>query len=60
MFYFRNMFNKRIPLEEGDYYENEQGYRVFTEKFHLRRGYCCKSGCKHCPFGYDKKTDTFK
>jgi hypothetical protein len=54
------MYNKRIPLEEGDYYENEQGYRVFTAQFHLKRGSCCKSGCKYCPYGYDKKTDTFK
>ena len=53
-------FKKPIPLEEGDYYVNEQGYRVFTKKYHLKRGYCCKSGCKHCPFGYDKKTDSFK
>lgn len=43
-----------------DYYYNEQGYRVFTEQYHLKRGYCCKSGCRHCPFHYDKKTDTFK
>jgi len=53
------MYNKRIPLEEGDYYLNEQGYKVFTEKYHLKRGHCCKSGCKHCPYGYDKKTDSF-
>ena len=53
-------FKKHIPLEEGDYYTNEQGYRVFTKQYHLKRGYCCKSGCKHCPFGYDKKTDSFK
>ena len=45
--------------ENEDFYYNEQGYKVFTEKFHLKRGYCCKSGCKHCPYGYDKKTDTF-
>ena len=24
---------------------------VFTELYHLRRGYCCGSGCRHCPFG---------
>jgi len=53
------MYNKRIPLEEGDYYLNEQGYKVFTEVFHLKRGYCCKSGCKHCPYGYDKKLNNF-
>ncbi|MBU4539420.1 MAG: DUF5522 domain-containing protein [Weeksellaceae bacterium] len=45
--------------ENEDFYYNGQGYKVFTEKFHLKRGYCCKSGCKHCPYGYDKKTDRF-
>lgn len=54
------MFKQRIELEPDDFYYNEQGYKVFTEKYHLKRGYCCKSGCKHCPFGYDKKTDSFK
>ncbi len=28
---------------------------VFTEAFHLKRGYCCKSGCRHCPYGFKKK-----
>lgn len=27
---------------------------VFTEKYHLDRGYCCGNGCKHCPFSYEK------
>ena len=40
------------PLEEGDYYFNEQGLMVFTAQYHLKRGYCCGNGCKHCP--YDK------
>lgn len=51
--------NERIPMEEGDFYFSPEGYKVMTEKYHLKRGYCCKSGCKHCPYGYDKKTDTF-
>ena len=43
-------------LKEGiDYYINEQGLFVFTEAYHLKRGYCCKSGCKHCPYGFNKK-----
>ena len=25
-------------------------YLVFTESFHLKRGYCCSSGCRHCPW----------
>ena len=42
------------PLIEGqDYYLNEQGLVTFTEKYHLDRGYCCGSGCRHCPFHYE-------
>ncbi len=47
-----------IPLEEGDYYWDKGGYRVFTEQYLLKRGYCCESGCRHCPYGYDPKTNT--
>jgi hypothetical protein len=36
-----------------DYYFNEEGLLVFTEKFLLKRGYCCGSGCKHCPYNYE-------
>ncbi|MEO9805815.1 MAG: DUF5522 domain-containing protein [Reichenbachiella sp.] len=35
-----------------DFYFNEQGLMVFTSVYHLKRGYCCKNGCKHCPFGF--------
>lgn len=52
------MFNK--PLDPEDFYYSPEGYIVFTEKYHLKRGYCCKSGCKHCPYGYDKNTGGFK
>ena len=53
-------FSNLPPFEEGDFYFNEQGYRVFTEQYHLKRGYCRKNGCKHCPFGFDKNTGTIK
>jgi hypothetical protein len=52
-------FSKRGNLSEEDYYLSPEGHIIFTEAYHLKRGYCCKSGCKHCPYGYDKKTDTF-
>lgn len=51
------MFKK--PLDPEDYYLSDEGYIIFTEKYHLKRGYCCKSGCKHCPYGYNKKTGRF-
>tara|TARA_R110000737_G_scaffold33958_1_gene52214 strand:- start:2189 stop:2452 length:264 start_codon:yes stop_codon:yes gene_type:complete len=46
-----------IPIEEGDFYWSENGFRVFTKQYHLKRGYCCESGCRHCPYGYDPKTN---
>lgn len=42
-------------MEEGiDYYLNEDGLMVFTAAYHLKRGYCCKNKCKHCPWNYGK------
>lgn len=49
-------FSKKNNLTEEDYYTSPEGFIVFTEKYHLKRGYCCKSGCKHCPYGFDAKT----
>ena len=47
-------------MENEDYYFDENGLMVMTEKFLKERDYCCENGCKHCPYGYDKKTDSFK
>ncbi len=42
-------------MKEGiDFYFNEQGLMVLTEQYHKKRGYCCKNGCKHCPYGFKK------
>jgi len=46
-------------MDPEDFYYSPEGYIVFTEKYHLKRGHCCKSGCKHCPYGYNKKTGGF-
>jgi hypothetical protein len=37
-------------LDEEDYYFNEKGLMVFTRSYHLKRGYCCKNNCLHCPY----------
>ena len=37
--------------EEPDTYFTEDGLTVFTRAYHLRRGYCCENGCRHCPYG---------
>ncbi|MFL6228949.1 MAG: DUF5522 domain-containing protein [Pyrinomonadaceae bacterium] len=38
-----------------DYYL-EGAALVFTAAYHLRRGYCCESGCRHCPYGFKRET----
>lgn len=46
---------KDIKVEVDDYYVDKvSGLLVFTEKYHIKRGYCCKSGCRHCPYNYKK------
>jgi hypothetical protein len=35
-------------LPEEFYYEGP--YLVFTAAYHLKRGYCCNSNCRHCPY----------
>jgi hypothetical protein len=40
------------PQANEDYYFLPDGRLVFTEAYHLKRGYCCASGCRHCPYEY--------
>jgi Family of unknown function (DUF5522) len=51
--------NKSVPethesvteqaLDPEDFYY-EGPFLVFTATYHLKRGYCCNSGCRHCPY----------
>ncbi len=46
-----DMYFSGPKLVEGvDFYNDPNGYRVFTEKYHSERGYCCGNGCRHCPY----------
>ncbi|MEM6723947.1 MAG: DUF5522 domain-containing protein [Bacteroidota bacterium] len=27
---------------------------VLTAHYLEKRGYCCKNGCRHCPYGFKK------
>jgi len=47
--------SNEVKLKEGEDFYFENGLMVFTEKYHLKRGYCCRSGCRHCPYGFKDK-----
>jgi hypothetical protein len=38
-------------IEGVDYYW-ENGFMVFTAVYLRKRGFCCRSGCRHCPYGF--------
>ena len=42
--------NEHDLLIEGEDYYFEDGLMVLTARYHLRRGYCCEQGCRHCPY----------
>ena len=37
-------------FKEGVDYYFENGLMVLTAEFLRKRGYCCGSGCRHCPY----------
>ena len=39
-----------MSLCEGEDYYVERGPLVFTAAYHRKRGSCCASGCRHCPY----------
>lgn len=51
----RNKQEESMKNDKAYYYIDEKGNLVFTEKYHLKRGYCCENGCRHCPYGFKKK-----
>jgi hypothetical protein len=48
-FHQETMPAERSPLPTEDYYY-DRNLMVFTATYLLRRGYCCQSGCRHCPY----------
>jgi hypothetical protein len=55
------MKNSDDDFSEGiHFYYNENNFLVFTEKYHLRRGYCCGNGCRHCPYKFENVPELLK
>lgn len=50
---FDDMFDSGYgeQTQEGiDFTMNPQGYRIMTEFYLVKRGYCCSNGCLNCPY----------
>lgn len=47
-------------IENIDYYFNEDGLIVLTEKYLLERGFCCGNGCVNCPYEYENVPEADK
>ncbi|XP_050950675.1 uncharacterized protein C1orf53 homolog [Labeo rohita] len=46
--------------EKKTYIDPKTGYNVFTEFAHRKRGRCCGSACRHCPYGQINVEDPAK
>ena len=40
----------KLNKDDKELYYLENGKVVFTPKYHIDRGHCCGSGCRHCPY----------
>jgi len=56
------MEGKEFKFEQGKDYYLEKGSIILTEEYLVRRGKCCSSGCRHCPYWppHTKGSDVIK
>ncbi|HXG85897.1 MAG TPA: DUF5522 domain-containing protein [Pyrinomonadaceae bacterium] len=45
----KSVENQERFIEGVDYYF-ENGLMILTRHFLLKRGYCCRNGCRNCPY----------
>jgi uncharacterized protein (TIGR00290 family) len=45
---------KNLPTKPSPDFYWENGSVVFTAAYHVKRGYCCASGCRHCPYNFKR------
>ena len=48
--------DEEAPLTEGEDFYMDGEYLVFTAAYHRKRGYCCGSSCRNCPYGDEEST----
>ncbi len=43
-----------VQAEQDFYTDPVTGLLVMTERCLKLRGYCCRSACRHCPYGFER------
>jgi hypothetical protein len=46
----RRRHRAALDAHRSVYPDPQSGLMVFTARFLADRGYCCGSGCRHCPY----------
>ena len=49
---FAKPHGEAVAAQQDFYTDPKTGYSVMTEYSHKKRGKCCGSGCRHCPFNH--------
>ena len=55
-----NPKNRPYPSKKKEDHYFENGFLVFTEHYHIKRGYCCGNKCRHCPYNWEKVPASLK
>jgi Family of unknown function (DUF5522) len=42
--------SQALSVGDDTYVDPRSGYTVLTAGYLARRGHCCESGCRHCPY----------
>ena len=50
---WRRAHRRALKNGESSYIDPQTGFHVFTEIGLRRRGHCCGSGCRHCPYQHE-------
>ena len=45
-------------IEGKDFEITDDGRVIMTRSYLLKRGHCCSSGCKNCPFDFEHSDPT--
>ena len=43
-----------VAAGERTYNDPVTGFAIMTSLHHRRRGFCCGSACRHCPYDWEK------